>query len=111
MQVLVLKPPIINIFVLTLTTLKVSILSCFQLKTSKTLWIRSASPVCLLPLIDFVTPPSLDHLKARLDNYVQQLNIVRVLRQRERKGLITARLMGAQAAQGEVLTFLDSHCV
>lgn len=42
---------------------------------------------------------------------MQQLNIVRVLRQRERKGLITARLLGAQAAQGKVLTFLDSHCM
>lgn len=58
-----------------------------------------------------MTPLSLDHLKTRLDNYVRQLNIVRVLRQRERKGLTAARLMGAQAAQGEVLTFLDSHCM
>lgn len=51
------------------------------------------------------------HLKTRLDDYVQQLKIVRVLRQRERKGLITARLLGVQAARGEVLTFLDSHCM
>ncbi|XP_041860041.1 polypeptide N-acetylgalactosaminyltransferase 6-like isoform X2 [Melanotaenia boesemani] len=51
-----------------------------------------------------------DHLKTPLDEYVKQLHIVRVLRQKERKGLITARLMGAQAARGEVLTFLDSHC-
>lgn len=51
------------------------------------------------------------HLKTRLDDYVRQLKIVRVLRQRERKGLITARLLGAQAARGEVLTFLDSHCM
>lgn len=52
-----------------------------------------------------------DHLKSRLDEYVLQLKIVRVLRQRERKGLITARLLGAQTAQGEILTFLDAHCV
>lgn len=55
-------------------------------------------------------PPSSDHLKAPLDDYVLGLRIVRVLRQKERKGLITARLMGAKAARGEVLTFLDSHC-
>lgn len=41
---------------------------------------------------------------------MHQLKIVRVLRQPERKGLITARLLGASVAQGEVLTFLDAHC-
>jgi len=41
---------------------------------------------------------------------VQSLEIVRVLRQRERKGLIAARLLGAREAGGEVLAFLDSHC-
>lgn len=39
-----------------------------------------------------------------------QLKIVRIVRQKERKGLITARLMGASIAQGEILTFLDAHC-
>lgn len=42
--------------------------------------------------------------------FVQQFKIVRVVRQPERKGLITARLLGASVAQGDVLTFLDSHC-
>lgn len=51
-----------------------------------------------------------EHLKSRLDEFVPQLKIVRVLRQRERKGLIYARLLGASEAQGEVLTFLDAHC-
>lgn len=41
---------------------------------------------------------------------MQQLKIVRVVRQPERKGLITARLLGASIAQGEILTFLDAHC-
>ncbi|KAK9514925.1 hypothetical protein VZT92_025607 [Zoarces viviparus] len=69
------------------------------------------APAALLTEILLVDDASTDdHLKTRLDDYVRQLNIVRVLRQRERKGLITARLMGGQAAQGEVLTFLDSHC-
>ncbi|XP_053174008.1 polypeptide N-acetylgalactosaminyltransferase 6-like [Scomber japonicus] len=69
------------------------------------------APAALLTEILLVDDASTDdHLKTRLDEYVQQLNIVHVLRQRERKGLITARLLGAQAAQGKVLTFLDSHC-
>ncbi|XP_035759593.1 polypeptide N-acetylgalactosaminyltransferase 6 [Egretta garzetta] len=51
-----------------------------------------------------------DYLKDELDRYVEQLQIVRVVRQEERKGLITARLLGASVASGEVLTFLDAHC-
>ncbi|XP_030625654.1 polypeptide N-acetylgalactosaminyltransferase 6 [Chanos chanos] len=51
-----------------------------------------------------------DHLQGRLDEYVKQLKVVRVLRQPERKGLITARLLGASHATGEILTFLDAHC-
>lgn len=51
-----------------------------------------------------------DHLKTQLEEYVRELKIVRVVRQPERKGLITARLLGASIAQGEVLTFLDAHC-
>ena len=41
---------------------------------------------------------------------VKQLQVVQVVRQQERKGLITARLLGASVAQAEVLTFLDAHC-
>ncbi|KAG7267228.1 hypothetical protein CRUP_010657 [Coryphaenoides rupestris] len=45
-----------------------------------------------------------------LDHYVRRLGLVRVVRQRERKGLITARLLGASVASGDTLTFLDAHC-
>ncbi|KFQ88042.1 Polypeptide N-acetylgalactosaminyltransferase 6, partial [Phoenicopterus ruber ruber] len=48
--------------------------------------------------------------KDELDRDVEHLQIVRVVRQEERKGLITARLLGASVASGEVLTFLDAHC-
>lgn len=49
-------------------------------------------------------------LKDALDEYLKRLGIVRVVRQRERKGLITARLLGASVAVGDTLTFLDAHC-
>ncbi|EGT51998.1 CBN-GLY-6 protein [Caenorhabditis brenneri] len=35
---------------------------------------------------------------------------IKIVRSKERVGLIRARMMGAQEAQGDVLTFLDSHC-
>ncbi|KAK5863523.1 hypothetical protein PBY51_000550 [Eleginops maclovinus] len=69
------------------------------------------SPAFLLKEIILVDDASVaEHLKTQLEDYVRQLKIVRVLRQPERKGLITARLLGASVAQGEVLTFLDAHC-
>lgn len=51
-----------------------------------------------------------EHLKSQLEDFVKHLKIVRVVRQPERKGLITARLLGASIATAEVLTFLDAHC-
>ena len=51
-----------------------------------------------------------EYLKEPLEQYVKRLQVVKVVRQEERKGLITARLLGASVAQAEVLTFLDAHC-
>nr|XP_033800551.1 polypeptide N-acetylgalactosaminyltransferase 3 isoform X2 [Geotrypetes seraphini] len=69
------------------------------------------SPAILLKEIILVDDASEDdHLKSKLDDYVKQFQIVKVVRQKERKGLITARLLGASVATGDILTFLDSHC-
>ncbi|XP_015832611.1 polypeptide N-acetylgalactosaminyltransferase 10 [Nothobranchius furzeri] len=51
-----------------------------------------------------------EHLKAALEEYMVRLPKVRILRTRKREGLIRTRLLGAAAAKGEVITFLDSHC-
>ncbi|XP_039236538.1 polypeptide N-acetylgalactosaminyltransferase 6-like, partial [Pipra filicauda] len=70
-----------------------------------------SAPASLLREVILVDDASTDeYLKEELDRYVEQLQIVRVVRQRERKGLITARLLGASVASGDVLTFLDAHC-
>ncbi|XP_024249732.1 polypeptide N-acetylgalactosaminyltransferase 10 isoform X1 [Oncorhynchus tshawytscha] len=51
-----------------------------------------------------------EHLKGSLEEYMVRLPKVRILRTKKREGLIRTRLLGAAAANGEVITFLDSHC-
>ncbi|KAJ8260361.1 hypothetical protein GJAV_G00181240 [Gymnothorax javanicus] len=69
------------------------------------------APAILLTEILLVDDASTaDHLKGRLEEYMQKFKVVRLLRQPERKGLIRARLLGAREARAEVLTFLDAHC-
>ncbi|XP_063789669.1 polypeptide N-acetylgalactosaminyltransferase 3 [Pseudophryne corroboree] len=69
------------------------------------------SPAILLKDIIMVDDASTDeYLKDKLDDYVKQFGIVKVVRQKERKGLIAARLAGASVATGDTLTFLDAHC-
>ncbi|XP_035248578.1 polypeptide N-acetylgalactosaminyltransferase 3-like [Anguilla anguilla] len=70
-----------------------------------------SSPAIFLKEILLVDDASVDEaLHEQLDDYLKRLHLVRVLRQRERKGLISARLLGASEATGDVLTFLDAHC-
>lgn len=73
--------------------------------------VMHTSPAQFLKEVILVDDASTDdYLKEELDNYVKPFQIVKVVRQLERKGLITARLLGASVAVGEVLTFLDAHC-
>ena len=51
-----------------------------------------------------------EHCKQPLDDYVKEhFDNVRVVRAAKREGLIRTRIMGAKAATGDVIIFLDSH--
>ncbi|KAK6166748.1 hypothetical protein SNE40_023374 [Patella caerulea] len=53
----------------------------------------------------------LGDLKQPLDDYIKEhFHNVILLRNGERKGMISSRIRGSRAAKGDVLMFLDSHC-
>ncbi|KAJ0070260.1 hypothetical protein NL108_007579, partial [Boleophthalmus pectinirostris] len=92
-----------------------SVIFCFVDEVWSTLLrsvhsVLNRSPPHLLKEIILVDDCSTrDYLKEQLDNYMAQFPKVKIVRLKERQGLIRARMAGAAVAKGEVLTFLDSH--
>lgn len=80
------------------------------LRTCYSVWLRS--PVQLLNEIILVDDAStIEALSEYLVEYVKKhLPIVKLIRLKERSGLIKARAIGAEEANSEVLVFLDAHC-
>ncbi|XP_066904273.1 putative polypeptide N-acetylgalactosaminyltransferase 9 [Halyomorpha halys] len=52
----------------------------------------------------------MEHLKVRLEQYVARLPKTRIVRTKQREGLIRTRMLGASFAEAPIITFLDSHC-
>lgn len=92
-----------------------SVIFCFVDEVWSTLLrsvhsVLNRSPPHLLKEIILVDDCSTkDYLKEQLDVYMSQFPKVRIIHLKQRQGLIRARMVGAAAAKGEVLTFLDSH--
>ncbi|XP_078259994.1 polypeptide N-acetylgalactosaminyltransferase 13 [Rhinoraja longicauda] len=80
------------------------------LRTVHSVLIRSPKNV-LAEIILVDDESERDFLKEPLENYVKNLQIpVKIIRMEQRSGLIRARLRGAAASKGQVITFLDAHC-
>jgi len=93
-----------------------SIIICFHNEAWSTLLrtvhsaINRTPPKYLKEIILVDDASNRDELKQRLDDYIANLKVVKLIRLLKRNGLIRARLAGAKSASGEVLTFLDAHC-
>ncbi|XP_055494055.1 polypeptide N-acetylgalactosaminyltransferase 13 [Leucoraja erinacea] len=80
------------------------------LRTVHSVLIRSPKNV-LAEIILVDDESERDFLKKPLENYVKNLQVpVKIIRMEQRSGLIRARLRGAAASKGQVITFLDAHC-
>lgn len=51
-----------------------------------------------------------EDLQGKLVDWTATNPKIKILRHKEREGLIRARMTGANQAKGDVLVFLDSHC-
>ncbi|GIY76283.1 polypeptide N-acetylgalactosaminyltransferase 5 [Caerostris darwini] len=72
----------------------------------------NTSPAPLISEIILVDDASeREYLGKKLEDYVSKLSVTtKVMRTGKRSGLIRARLIGAAASTGQIITFLDAHC-
>lgn len=99
----------------TATKTTASVVMCFHNEAWSVLLrsvhsILDRSPPHLLKEIILVDDYSdMPHLMKPLEEHLEPLKIVKVVRQKKREGLIRSRLAGAAVVQGDVIVFLDSH--
>eukprot|EP00042_Codosiga_hollandica_P034964 m.254142 g.254142 ORF g.254142 m.254142 type:complete len:553 (-) comp54534_c0_seq8:2-1660(-) len=70
----------------------------------------NSDPVLLLEVILVDDGSTREHLLLPFEEDIASVPKTRLIRLDQRRGLIQARLQGAQLANGSVLVFLDSHC-
>ncbi|QQP56321.1 Polypeptide N-acetylgalactosaminyltransferase, partial [Caligus rogercresseyi] len=95
----------------------ISIIICFHNEARSTLLrsihsVLNRSPLRLISEIVLVDDAStLPHLAQPLDDYIRDHfeGLVKVVRLKERHGLMRSRMEGIKASSAQVLTFLDSH--
>ncbi len=71
--------------------------------------LRRTEDILLHEVILIDDASTFEWLKQPLEDYVNHLPKVKLIRLGQREGLIRARLAGAQKATGEILVFLDAH--
>ena len=67
-------------------------------------------PSNLTPITNYQFPSFLDHLGKPLEQYLSKLQKVRLIRAKERLGLIKARSVAMDEARASTITILDSQC-
>ncbi|VDD93151.1 unnamed protein product [Enterobius vermicularis] len=73
--------------------------------------INRSPPLLLQEVILLDDNSQREELKGKLDDYIKRFGgVVKVIRKTVRHGLIRAKIAGAEAAKGDVVVFLDSHC-
>eukprot|EP00057_Strongylocentrotus_purpuratus_P030281 XP_781199.3 PREDICTED: N-acetylgalactosaminyltransferase 7 [Strongylocentrotus purpuratus] len=82
------------------------------LRTVHSVFNRSPSQLLheIILVDDFSTK---EHLKERLEDYVQEARFngkLKLVRNSRREGLIRTRIIGARHSTGDVLLWLDAHC-
>ncbi|XP_044942284.1 inactive polypeptide N-acetylgalactosaminyltransferase-like protein 5 isoform X3 [Mustela putorius furo] len=94
-----------------------SVVICFYNEEFNALFRTMSSVINLTPhylleeivLVDDMS--DFDDLKEKLDHRLEIFRgKIKLIRNKQREGLIRSRLIGAARASGDVLVFLDSHC-